>query len=122
MSSRFVVGFLGAVLAAVVVWAVGTHLLADAATTSELDGHSTVTVDGRRALAPDVVANRTRDRFHPLPWVGTEISAVSCPAGLPARRGATLTCTGRKADGTTVRIPVRVTKVTATSMTWVFGR
>ena len=122
MSRRFVIGGIGGAVAAVVLWALGTHLIADPATTSALDGRSTVTVDGRRALAPDVVAHRTRDRYHPLPWVGTELSAVSCPAGLTARAGATLTCTGRKADGTAVRIPVRVLRVTDTDMTWVFDR
>ena len=42
--------------------------------------------------------------------------------GLKAVTGTTLTCTGRKNDGTTIDIPVTVINATDTHITWKFGR
>ncbi|MER6179312.1 hypothetical protein [Streptomyces sp. NPDC001652] len=41
---------------------------------------------------------------------------------MKAQLGATLTCTGRRTDGTTLDIPVRVVRVTNTHLTWEFDR
>ena len=66
----FLVSVVGGAVALVSVGAVGTHLLAGTESTSELDRHSSVTVDGQRALSGKVVAGRTVGRYHALPWVG----------------------------------------------------
>ncbi|WP_369174068.1 DUF4333 domain-containing protein [Streptomyces sp. R28] len=68
------------------------------------------------------VAGRTEGRIHPLPWVGDKVSGVTCPTGLKAVAGATITCTGENSDGATVDIPVRVTQADAKSVTWKFER
>ncbi|MEU9345244.1 DUF4333 domain-containing protein [Streptomyces sp. NPDC048278] len=120
--NRFVVGVVGGATAAVAVGALGTHLLADPESTSRLDSHSTVTVDGHKALAATIVAGRTQSRYHPLPWVGDEVTGVTCPTGLKAVAGAAVTCTGKKTDGSEVRIPVSVVKATDSSVTWKFER
>jgi hypothetical protein len=57
-----------------------------------------------RALAANIVAGRTESKYHPLPWVGDALSDVTCPTALQATTGATLTCTGTKSDGATVKI------------------
>ncbi|MEU9449888.1 DUF4333 domain-containing protein [Streptomyces sp. NPDC048277] len=120
--SRFVVGVIGGATAVVAVGALGTHFLADPESTSRLDAYSTVSVDGHKALAANIVAGRTQSRYHPLPWVGDKVTGVTCPTGLKAVAGSTVTCTGKKTDGSGVRIPVRVVSATDKSVTWKFER
>jgi hypothetical protein len=121
-STKFAIGVIGGAAAAVALGALGTHLLSGTQSTTELDAHSTVSVDGHKALSADIVAGRAQSRYHPLPWVGDNVSGVTCPTGLKAVAGATVTCTGHKSDGTTVDIPVRVVKASADSVTWKFDR
>ncbi|MFE6623944.1 DUF4333 domain-containing protein [Streptomyces sp. NPDC008086] len=120
--SKFLVGVVGGATAVVALAGLGTHVLAGTESTTRLDEDSTTSVDGHRALAANIVAGRTESRYHPLPWVGDKVSGVTCPTGLKAVTGASITCTGRKGDGETVRIPVRVTKADARSVTWKFER
>ena len=120
--SKFLVGVVGGATAVVALGGLGTSLLAGTESTSPLDEYSTASVDGHRALAANIVAGRTEGKYHPLPWVGDKLSGVTCPTGLKAVAGATLTCTGKKGDGDSVRIPVRVTKADADSVTWKFER
>ncbi|WP_298559715.1 DUF4333 domain-containing protein [Streptomyces luteogriseus] len=118
----FLVSVVGGAVALVAVGAVGTHLLAGTESTSELDRHSSVTVDGHRALSGKVVAGRTVGRYHALPWVGEKLTHVSCPTGLKAVAGAMITCTGEGGDGRDVDIPVRVVRADNHSVTWRFER
>ncbi|MFG2970390.1 DUF4333 domain-containing protein [Streptomyces sp. NPDC048288] len=120
--NKFVIGAIGGATAVIAVGALGTHLLANPESTTRLDAFSTVTLDGHKALAANIVAGRTESRYHPLPWVGDKITGVTCPTGLKAVAGATVTCTGKKTDGSAVRIPVRVVKATDSSVTWKFER
>ncbi|MEU0202438.1 MULTISPECIES: DUF4333 domain-containing protein [unclassified Streptomyces] len=120
--STFLVGAVGGATAVVALGGLGTHFLSGTESTSRLDEHSTASVDGHKALAANIVAGRTESKYHPLPWVGDKLSGVSCPTGLKAVAGATLTCTGRTSDGKTVEIPVRVTRAGAKSVTWTFER
>ncbi|MEU5887958.1 DUF4333 domain-containing protein [Streptomyces sp. NPDC047461] len=129
--SRFLLGVVGGATAVLVLGGIGTHLLSSTQSTTSLDTYDTVTVDGRKALAPNIVAGRTESLYHPLPWVGVKVHVscpeglkvhVSCPEGLKAQSGATLTCTGRRTDGTTLDIPVTVVRVTDTHLTWKFER
>nr|WP_239157846.1 DUF4333 domain-containing protein [Streptomyces sp. SID13726] len=90
--------------------------------TTELNRYDTVTVDGRPALKPKIVAGRILSLYHPLPWVGTELYAPSCPTGLKAVPGTTMTCTGTRHNGRTVEIPVTVVDATDTHITWKFER
>ncbi|MEV0636174.1 DUF4333 domain-containing protein [Streptomyces sp. NPDC050619] len=120
--SRFVIGLVGGATAVVALGALGTHLVAGTESTTGLDEHTTVSVGGHKALAPDLVAGRTQSKFHPLPWLGEKVSDVSCPTGLKAVAGASITCTGRTSDGKDVSIPVRVVSATASSVTWKFER
>ncbi|MGW0827731.1 DUF4333 domain-containing protein [Streptomyces sp. NPDC002845] len=120
--STFLVGVVGGATFLVAVGAVGTHVLAGTESTTGLDRQTTVTVDGHKALAGTIVAGRTASKFHPLPWVGEKLSDVTCPTGLKAVAGATITCTGEKGDGETVDIPVSAVKATDTSVTWKFER
>ncbi|MEU6256681.1 hypothetical protein [Streptomyces sp. NPDC047043] len=99
----------------------GTRLASGTESTTELNRYDTVTVDGHRALAPNIVAGRTQSKYHPLPWVGVKVHE-SCPRGLKAVAGAGLVCTGRKNDGTTIDIPVTVINATDTHITWKFRR
>ncbi|WP_327184154.1 DUF4333 domain-containing protein [Streptomyces sp. NBC_01334] len=119
--SRFLVGFVGGAAAVFVLVALATHLVSREESTTALDAHDTVLVEGHRALAPGTVAGRTQSLYHPLPWVGSKVH-VTCPTGLKAVTGARLTCTGRRGDGTTVDIPVRVVRVSGASLTWRFER
>ncbi|GKQ38878.1 DUF4333 domain-containing protein [Streptomyces sp. A012304] len=121
-SSKFVVGVIGGATAVVALTAIGTHLLSGTESTSALDEHTTVTVDGHRALAANIVAGRTQSKYHPLPWVGDKVSGVTCPTGLKAVAGATVTCHGRTDGGKDVTIPVSVVQATADSVTWTFER
>src|SRR5688500_11009726 len=97
--SKFLVGVVGGMSAVVALGGLGTSLLSGTESTSSLDEHSTVSVDGHRALAANIVAGRTESRIHPLPWVGDKVFAVTCPSGLKAVAGASITCTGNKDDG-----------------------
>ncbi|UUU30298.1 DUF4333 domain-containing protein [Streptomyces sp. CA-210063] len=120
--SKFLVGVVGGATAVVALGGLGTYLLSGTESTTGLDEHSTASVDGHKALAAHIVAARTEGKYHPLPWVGDKVTGVTCPTGLEAVAGATLTCTGKKSDGETVEIPVRVTKADAKSVTWKFER
>ncbi|MEV7884985.1 DUF4333 domain-containing protein [Streptomyces sp. NPDC002817] len=119
--SRFLLGVVGGAATVLVLGGIGTCLLSNTESTTRLDVYDTVTVDGHKALAPKIVAGRTQSLYHPLPWVGVKVH-VSCPEGLKAQAGATLTCTGRRTDGTTLDIPVTVVRATDTHITWRFGR
>jgi hypothetical protein len=119
--SRFLVGLVGGAAAVLVLGGTATHLLSTTESTTRLDTYDTVTVDGHKALAPKIVAGRTQSLYHPLPWVGVKVH-VSCPEGLKAIEGATLTCSGRRTDGTTIDIPVTVLEATDTHITWKFSR
>jgi hypothetical protein len=119
--TRFLIGLVGGAAVVLVVGGTATHLLSTTESTTRLDEYDTVTVDGHRALAPNVVAGRTQSLYHPLPWVGVKVQ-VSCPKGLEAVEGATLTCTGRRVDGTTIDIPVRVLEASQSRITWKFER
>ncbi|MDX3384657.1 DUF4333 domain-containing protein [Streptomyces niveiscabiei] len=120
--NRFLVGALGGVVAVAALGGVVTYFMADTESTTPLDDYTVVRVDGQRALSPNIVAGRTASKFHPLPWVGDKLTGVTCPTGLKAVVGASLTCTGEKSGGGTVKIPVRVTKADAKSLTWKFDR
>ena len=119
--SKFLVGFVGGAAAVLVLGGLATQLISREESTTTLDAYDSVLVDGQKALAPDIVAGRTESLYHPLPWVGVKVH-VSCPEGLKAQAGATLTCTGRRTDGTTLDIPVTVVRVTDTHLTWKFER
>jgi hypothetical protein len=119
--SKFHVGVVGGAAVVLVLGGLGTRLASGTESTTELDQFDTVLVDGHKALAPDIVAGRTQSKYHPLPWVGVKVG-VSCPTGLKAVADTTITCTGRRNDGTTVDIPVTVTKVTDSHLTWKFQR
>lgn len=120
--NKFLVGVGGGVTAVAALGGLGTYLLIGTESTSRLDEYSTASVDGHKALAANIVAGRTESKYHPLPWVGDKLSDVTCPTGLKAVTGATLTCTGKNSDGATVKIPVRVTQADAKSVTWKFER
>ncbi|WVG07658.1 DUF4333 domain-containing protein [Streptomyces iakyrus] len=77
---------------------------------------------GRGPLDADIVAGRTAGRYHALPWVGKELTDVSCPTGLKAVAGAMITCTGKGGDGRDADIPVRVVRADSHSVTWTFQR
>ncbi|QNP68568.1 hypothetical protein IAG44_03160 [Streptomyces roseirectus] len=116
---------LGAVAGAATVLLAGgalTRALSTTESTTRLDEFDTVWLDGRKALAPNIVAGRTEGRYHPLPWVGFRVHGVSCPGALLAVAGTRMTCTGRREDGTVVGIPVTVVNATDTHITWKFDR
>ncbi|NEA64791.1 DUF4333 domain-containing protein [Streptomyces sp. SID12488] len=122
MQRKALISVIASATAAVALAGVGTHLLAGTESTSSLDKYTTVAVDGHKALAADIVAGRAQSKFHPLPWVGTKVSRVSCPTGLKAVAGASITCTGRTGTGKDIDIPVTVVTATNTSVTWKFER
>lgn len=122
MQRKFLVGAVGGAAGVAALFGVGTHLLSGTESTTALDGPGTVTVGGHKALAANIVEGRTQSKYHPLPWVGTKLSDVSCPTGLKAVAGASVTCTGKKSDGDSVDIPVTVVKAAADSVTWKFER
>ena len=109
------------VLAVAALIGVVTYALAGTQSTTGLDRFTTATVDGRKALPRNIVAGRIESKYHPLPWIGTAVSDVSCPTGLKAVPGTRLICTA-KADGRTVSIPVTVVKASDASITWKFDR
>ncbi|MDQ0952922.1 hypothetical protein QFZ24_006845 [Streptomyces phaeochromogenes] len=98
-----------------------TYAVSGTQSTTELDSYSTVTVDGHKALSAQILGGRIQSKYRPLPWIGRDIGPVSCPSGLKAVAGASLTCTA-EADGKRVEIPVSVVKAGATSITWKFER
>lgn len=80
------------------------------------------TVDGTRAAAGALVELSLWNRYHLLPGTGQQLRSVQCPP-LKFTVGATVTCEGvADGDGSTLRIPVRVTEVTAAEVTWRFER
>jgi hypothetical protein len=122
MQSKYLVGAVGAVAGAAAVFGLGSHFLAGTESNTSLDTQTTASVGGHKALAAYVVEGRTQSKYHPLPWVGVKVTDVSCPSGLKAVTGATLTCTGTRSGGGTVDIPVTVVKASDTSVTWKFDR
>ncbi|MCT9078338.1 DUF4333 domain-containing protein [Streptomyces fulvoviolaceus] len=122
MQRKFVVGAIGGAVGVAALFGVGTHLLSGTESTTVLDAQDTVAVGGHKALAANIVEGRTQSKYHPLPWVGTKVTDVSCPTGLKAVAGASVTCTGKKSDGGSVDIPVTVVKAAADSVTWKFER
>jgi hypothetical protein len=120
--SKFLVGLVGGTTAVVALGGLGTYLLSGTESTTGLDAYTTVEVDGHKALSARIVSGRTESKYHPLPWVGQKLSGVTCPSGLKAVTGASITCTGRTDDGKNVDIPVSVVKVTNDSITWKFER
>ncbi|QOV33115.1 DUF4333 domain-containing protein [Streptomyces ferrugineus] len=120
--NKFAVGVIGGATAVVALGGLGTYLLSGTESTSRLDEHSTASVNGHKALASRIVEGRTESKYHPLPWVGSKVTGVTCPTGLKAVTGATITCTGKRNDSEVVRIPVRVTRADAKSVTWKFER
>ncbi|MEU1184479.1 hypothetical protein ABZ464_44080 [Streptomyces sp. NPDC005820] len=119
--SRFLVGFAGGAAAVLALVGLATPFVTRTESTTTLDRYDTVLVDGVKALAPGIVAGRVEGLYHPLPWVGTEVR-VTCPTGLKAVPRTRIVCTGRRGDGTTVDIPVRVTAVSGARLTWSFAR
>ncbi|MFD3501382.1 DUF4333 domain-containing protein [Streptomyces sp. NPDC058678] len=99
-----------------------THRISRTESTTGLDRHSAETIDGHKALRPDIVAGRTLSMYHPLPWVGTPVKDMSCPTGLKAVTGTRLTCHGTRNDGSLIDVPVTVLSVTGDSITWQFDR
>ncbi|GAA3846474.1 hypothetical protein GCM10022403_092750 [Streptomyces coacervatus] len=120
--SKFLVGAVGGATALVALGGLGTYLLSGTESTSELDRYSSVEVDGHKALSGKIVAGRAESKYHPLPWVGKKVSGVTCPTGLKAVAGATVTCTGKSSGGKSVDMPVSVVRATSTSVTWKFER
>ncbi|MDX2695685.1 hypothetical protein Sipo8835_19725 [Streptomyces ipomoeae] len=112
----------GAAVAAVAVGAGAlTYAMSGTESSTGLDRFSAVTVDGQKALSGNIVGGRTESKYHPLPWIGSDVSGVRCP-DLKAVAGTEVTCTGKGGDGEKVSIPVTVVKATDTSVTWKFER
>ncbi|MGJ5893100.1 hypothetical protein DF268_04295 [Streptomyces sp. V2] len=120
--SKFAVGVAAGATVALLAGVLGTRALSTTESTTSLDEYDTVMVDGRKALAANIVAGRTQSLYHPLPWVGTRLHDVTCPGPLLAVAGTRMTCTGRRTNGTAVRIPVTVVDATPTHITWKFDR
>lgn len=102
--------------------ALANSMAAPTRSTTELNRYDTVMIDGHKALKPKIVAGRILSLYHPLPWVGTELRAPSCPTALKAVAGTTMTCTATRHNGRTVEIPVTVVGATDTHITWKFER
>jgi hypothetical protein len=98
-----------------------TYALGGTESTTALDRYSTETVDGGKALNSGIVAGRIDSKYHPLPWIGKDVSSLACPSALRAIAGTSTTCTAT-ADGKHVTIPVRVLKASDTAITWRFER
>lgn len=122
MQRKFLVGVIGGATAVVALGGVGTYLLSGTESTTGLD-HPVLKaeVDGHKALDGTIVAARTEGKYHPLPWVGSEVSKVRCP-DLKAVTGTKVTCTAKGDAGKSVSIPVSVVKATDSSVTWKFER
>jgi Domain of unknown function (DUF4333) len=113
---------LGGACVAVLIAGVGTYASSGTESTTPLDSVSTVTVDGHKALDPKVVAGRMQSMYHPLPWVGSAISATTCPRGLRAEAGASVSCTAKDSGGEQVTIKATTVSASDTSITWKFDR
>ena len=122
MQYKTVITATSAVALVAALGAGGTYALSGTESTTTLDKTNTVTVAGQKALDGRIVAGRTQSKYHPLPWVGTKITGTTCPSGLPARAGATLTCTAKDTSGKAVTIRVKVTAAAGSSVTWSFSR
>jgi hypothetical protein len=113
------------VLAVAALGGAATYVLSGTQSTTGLDGFpgdpTTVTVDSNKALAKNIVEGRITSKYHPLPWIGTKVTGVSCPSGLKAVTGTRMTCTARS-DGRTISIPVTVVKADDRNITWKFDR
>jgi hypothetical protein len=120
--SGFIVGAVGGAIAVVAVGGVGTYLLSGTESNTMLRDYSTVRVDGQKALSANIVEGRTENKYNPLPWVGQKVTGVTCPTGLKAVAGTTLTCTGKGEDGQAVDIRVTVVRASDRSVTWKFER
>lgn len=96
-----------------------TATLGTSTSTTSLDAPGGA--EAAQSVPADIVAGRIISRYHPLPWVGSRLDDVRCPAPLEAVAGTTLTCTGT-VGAESVEIPVRVETVSSTSVTWSFGR
>ncbi|MFE9645136.1 DUF4333 domain-containing protein [Streptomyces sp. NPDC006365] len=122
MQRNLLVSLIGGATAVVAVGGVGTYLLSGTESTTGLD-HPVLDakVDGHEALDGTIVAARTQNKYHPLPWVGSEVSKVRCP-DLKAVAGTKVTCTGKGDGGESVSIPVTVVKAADSSVTWKFER
>ncbi|GAQ52448.1 DUF4333 domain-containing protein [Streptomyces acidiscabies] len=120
--SRFALGVVAGAAVVLLTGVLGTRALSTTESTTRLDEYDTVMVDGRKALAANIVAGRTQSRYHPLPWVGIRVHDVTCPGPLLAVAGTRMTCTGRRGDGTAVRIPVTVVNTAPAHITWKFDR
>ncbi|WP_328770179.1 hypothetical protein [Streptomyces sp. NBC_00286] len=122
MQRKALVSLVGGAAAVVAVGGIGTYLLAGTESTTALD-HPTMEakVNGHKALSGTIVGARTENKYHPLPWVGGDVSGVSCP-DLKAVTGTKVTCTGKGEDGKKVSIPVSVVKASDSSVTWKFER
>ncbi|MFD5161786.1 DUF4333 domain-containing protein [Streptomyces hawaiiensis] len=118
---QVLVGVVGGAAVVLVLGGLATHVVSGTESTTEVNQFDTVLVDGHKALAPNIVAGRTQNKYNPLPWVGVKVH-VSCPTGLKAVAGTTLTCIGKRNFGTTMDIPVTVTNVTNSHITWKFHR
>jgi len=76
---------------------------------------------GEPGAAAAVVGHRHREPGTVV-FQGDGEVEVSCPTGLKAVSGTTITCTGRKNDGTIIDIPVTVISATDSRITWKFLR
>jgi hypothetical protein len=122
MQRKFIIGVVGGASAVLGVAGVGVYALSGTESTTALDTYNTVQVDGQKALSSNIVAGRVQSKYHPLPLIGVKVHDVRCPTGLKAVAGATVSCSGKKADGSSVDIPVSVVKATGDSVTWKFER
>ncbi|WP_328500593.1 DUF4333 domain-containing protein [Streptomyces sp. NBC_00457] len=122
MQRKFIIGVVGGASAVLGVAGVGVYVLSGTESTTALDTSTTVQVDGQKALSSNIVAGRVQSKYHPVPLIGVKVHDVRCPTGLKAVAGATVTCSGKKSDGSSVEIPVSVVKATGDSVTWKFER
>ena len=94
-----------------------THVLNDPAFGAEYR----TTVDGTPAAAGSLVELSLGNKYY-APGAGEPLRSVKCPP-LKFVVGAEVTCNAVSADdGGALRIPVRVTEVTATEVSWRFER
>jgi hypothetical protein len=112
----------GTVLAFIMTGVAATHAFNGTESTTTLDQRSTVRVGGKDALAGSIVAGQIMTKYHPLPWVGAKLRGVTCPNGLKAQVGASISCLAANASGRRIEIPVRVTAVSGSAVTWSFNR
>jgi hypothetical protein len=102
---------------------VATHMASDTASTTTLDQQtSAVHAAGAPELSGTIIAGQIVGKYHPLPWVGTKLRTATCPSGLQARVGASITCVGSSGSGAPIKIPVHVTAISGTNVTWTFDR